>query len=149
MAAKTSTKFPFTLGTIQSLTMLDNGGTFIDQAPNAIARLKSLETLNCERLSKNIWWSLNDLVGSNDVLPIRDLNLSDCNIVDEDIRDDIKCLFLLEILDLSKNSFVRLKQSLPRLTNLIALYLNDCFNIQPQLLPKLPTSLHNVGGQNS
>ncbi|KGN53797.1 hypothetical protein Csa_014858 [Cucumis sativus] len=66
--------------------MLDIGGTFIDQAPNAM-----------------------DLVGSNGVLPIRDLNLSDCNLVDEDIPDDIKCFSLLEILDLSKNCFVRLK----------------------------------------
>lgn len=106
--------------------------------------------MNCERLSRNIWWSLSNLVGStNGLLPIRDLNLSDCNLVDEDIPDDIKCLYLLEILDLSKNSFVRLKQSLTQLTNLKALYLNDCFNIQPQLLPKLPTSLQYVGGQNS
>ncbi|XP_008465659.3 TMV resistance protein N-like [Cucumis melo] len=143
-------QIPFTLGTIQSLTMLDIGGTFIDQAPDAIICLRSLETLNCERLSRNIWWSLSNLVGStNGLLPIRDLNLSDCNLVDEDIPDDIKCLYLLEILDLSKNSFVRLKQSLTQLTNLKALYLNDCFNIQPQLLPKLPTSLQYVGGQNS
>ncbi|KAA0040636.1 TMV resistance protein N-like [Cucumis melo var. makuwa] len=84
-------QIPFTLGTIQSLTMLDIGGTFIDQAPDAIICLRSLETLNCERLSRNIWWSLSNLVGStNGLLPIRDLNLSDCNLVDEDIPDDIK-----------------------------------------------------------
>ncbi|KAE8650930.1 hypothetical protein Csa_023530, partial [Cucumis sativus] len=103
-------QIPFTLGTIQSLTMLDIRGTFIGQAPNAITCLRSLETLNCERISRNIWWSLMDLVGSNGVLPITDLNQSDCNLVDEDIPDDIKCLSLLEILDLSKNSFVRLKK---------------------------------------
>uniref|UniRef100_A0A9I9CFP8 TIR domain-containing protein n=1 Tax=Cucumis melo TaxID=3656 RepID=A0A9I9CFP8_CUCME len=126
------------------------GKNLRNQAPDAIICLRSLETLNCERLSRNIWWSLSNLVGStNGLLPIRDLNLSDCNLVDEDIPDDIKCLYLLEILDLSKNSFVRLKQSLTQLTNLKALYLNDCFNIQPQLLPKLPTSLQYVGGQNS
>ncbi|XP_038890297.1 TMV resistance protein N-like [Benincasa hispida] len=142
-------QIPFTLGAIQSLTMLDIGGTSVDQAPYAITSLMNLETLNCERLSsRNIWHSFSALCG-NDVLPLKDLNLSDCNLEDEDIPDDIKCLSLLEILDLSKNSFVKLKESLTQLVNLKALYLNDCINIQPQLLPKLPTTLQYVGGQNS
>lgn len=89
------------------------------------------------------------LVGNNGVLPRRDLNLSACKLDDEDIPDDLNCLSLSKILVLSNNSFVELKESLIQLTNLKALYLYDCNDIHPQLLPKFLTTLQYVGGLNS
>ncbi|XP_011656065.2 disease resistance protein RPP2B [Cucumis sativus] len=135
-------KIPSSLGNVKPLEELDIGGTSISIIPF----LENLRILNCERLKSNIWHSLASLP-ANYFSSRRDLNLSDCNLVDEDIPNDLKLFSSLEILDLSSNHFEKLSESIEQLINLKAFYLNDC----PELkrVPKLPKSTKYVEGEKS
>ena len=70
------------------------------------------------------------------------LYLSDRNLWDGGLPDDLSCLSSLQTLDLSKNNFTRLPDSITQLSKLKTLKLNDCSRLQP--LPDLPLSIRFV-----
>ncbi|CAK9313942.1 unnamed protein product [Citrullus colocynthis] len=134
-------QIPPSVGNVVPLEELDIGGTSI----TAIPFLENLRILNCERLKSNIWHSLAALP-THYFRSLKDLNLSDCNLANEDIPDDLGLFSSLEILDLSSNHFESLPESMEQLINLKALYLNDCYNLKQ--VPKLPESLRYVEEKN-
>ncbi|XP_050290597.1 TMV resistance protein N-like [Quercus robur] len=67
------------------------------------------------------------------------LNLSDRNLWDGGLPDDLSCLSSLQELNLSKNNFTRLPNSISQLSKLYSLVMNDCSRLQS--LPDLPLSV--------
>ena len=61
---------------------------------------------------------------------LKELNLSDCNIVEGAVLSDLSSLSSLEFLDLSKNGFITLPGSLCRLPRLKKLILEHCKSLQ-------------------
>jgi Leucine-rich repeat (LRR) protein len=74
------------------------------------------------------------------------LDLSDCNLLDGAIPDDLSCLSSLQSLNLSGNKFTSLPNSICQLSKLIELSLVNCSRLQA--LPKLPLSILYVWAQN-
>nr|XP_023929824.1 uncharacterized protein LOC112041155 [Quercus suber] len=70
------------------------------------------------------------------------LNLSDRNLWDGGLPDDLSCLSSLQTLNLSKNNFTRLPNSISQLSKLYSLVMNDCSRLQS--LPDLPLSVGYV-----
>ncbi|XP_050253749.1 disease resistance protein RUN1-like [Quercus robur] len=68
------------------------------------------------------------------------LNLSDCNL--KVISDDIGSLFSLELLDLSRNDFVCLPESIIQLSKLKWVVLDNCTSLRS--LPKLPLNIESI-----
>uniref|UniRef100_A0A2N9HBW6 ADP-ribosyl cyclase/cyclic ADP-ribose hydrolase n=1 Tax=Fagus sylvatica TaxID=28930 RepID=A0A2N9HBW6_FAGSY len=64
------------------------------------------------------------------------LNLTDHNLWDGALPDDLSCLSSLQYLDLSRNNFTHLPDSISQLSKLKRLKLNDCSRLQS--LPVLP-----------
>ncbi|XP_050251162.1 TMV resistance protein N-like isoform X1 [Quercus robur] len=73
---------------------------------------------------------------------IASLNLADRNLWDGGLPDDLSGLSSLQELDLSKNNFTRLPDSISQLSKLNSLALNDCSRLQS--LPDLPLSVGYV-----
>uniref|UniRef100_A0A9I9DRU2 TIR domain-containing protein n=1 Tax=Cucumis melo TaxID=3656 RepID=A0A9I9DRU2_CUCME len=74
------------------------------------------------------------------------LNLSDCNLWDGDLPNDLRSLASLQILHLSKNHFTKLPESICHLVNLRDLFLVECFHLLS--LPKLPLSVREVDAKD-
>ena len=72
-------------------------------------------------------------------LSIVSLDLSDCNLLDGALPDDLTCLSSLQFLNLKKNNFTRLPDGMSQLSKLVDLNLNDCSKLQS--LPNLPLSI--------
>jgi Leucine-rich repeat (LRR) protein len=70
---------------------------------------------------------------------IASLNLTDHNLWDGALPDDLSCLSSLQYLDLSRNNFTHLPDSISQLSQLKSLTLNDCSRLQS--LPVLPLSI--------
>lgn len=151
-------RIPESLGNISSLEMLDVTGTCVNQAPLSLQLLTNLEILNCQGLSRkfihslfpcwNFSWNYSNSQGLkwtycfNSFGSMRNLNLSDCNLLDGDIPNNLESLPSVQILDLSGNNFTSLPESLCQLVNLTTLVLISCKRLRE--LPKLPLSVRNV-----
>nr|POE99862.1 tmv resistance protein n [Quercus suber] len=70
------------------------------------------------------------------------LDLSDCSLLDGALPDDLTCLSSLQFLNLRKNNFTCLPDSISQLSKLVDLNLNDCSKLQS--LPNLPLSIGYV-----
>ena len=70
---------------------------------------------------------------------LKDLNLSDCNLLEGALPSDLSCLPSLESFALSRNSFITMPASLSRLPRLKKLVLAQCKSLQS--LPELPSSI--------
>ncbi|KAG6625154.1 hypothetical protein CIPAW_16G076500 [Carya illinoinensis] len=70
------------------------------------------------------------------------LDLSDCNLLDGALPDDLSGLSSLESLNLKRNNFTYLPQSISQLAKLKFLYLDNCSRLQ--LLPNLPSTTQFV-----
>ncbi|PRQ22404.1 putative leucine-rich repeat domain, L domain-containing protein [Rosa chinensis] len=147
-------KLPDELGLVAYLEKLDVSGSGIREVPSFIGLLKNLKKLclgGCKGQSPKSWnmmfnpfqlfrkrshvpagLSLASLSGLHSLTK---LNLSDCNL--SEIPSDFGCLSLLRDLDLSKNQFVRLPESIGQLSRLEFIHLNWCRKLQT--LPELPT----------
>ncbi|KAB2603614.1 TMV resistance protein N-like [Pyrus ussuriensis x Pyrus communis] len=76
----------------------------------------------------------------NRLCSLRTLILLDCEICEGDIPDDIGCLSLLALLQLSGNNFVSLPESIRHLSKLEYLDLMGCKSLQE--LPPLPSKVY-------
>ncbi|KAG2663129.1 hypothetical protein I3760_16G013300 [Carya illinoinensis] len=70
--------------------------------------------------------------------PLVALDLSDCNLFDGALPDDLSGLSSLESLNLSRNKFTCLPESISQLPKLKFLYLDNCIRLQ--LFPNLPST---------
>ncbi|KAL5776120.1 hypothetical protein ACOSP7_009046 [Xanthoceras sorbifolium] len=157
-------KLPENLEGIECLEDLDAGGTAIRQVPSSISRLTNLRKLSfrgCKgeppkTLSSFIWSLLSpkrnpDCMGL--LLPsltglsfLRTLDLSDSNLLEGGIPSDIGSLSSLEELNLSKNKFISLPESISQLSKLKILFMEKCQRLKS--LPKLPPEITFVGTED-
>jgi Leucine-rich repeat (LRR) protein len=70
------------------------------------------------------------------------LDLSDCNLEDGDLPDDLSCLSSLESLKLSKNNFTCLPHSVSQLSKLKFLFVDKCSSLKS--LTNIPLSTQYV-----
>jgi Leucine-rich repeat (LRR) protein len=73
---------------------------------------------------------------------LKSLDLSNCNLSDGALPDDLSCLSSLQSLKLSKNNFTHLPDSFSQLSKLKLLYLDNCSKLRS--LPCLPLSTNFV-----
>ncbi|KAL4625120.1 hypothetical protein ACB092_05G001200 [Castanea dentata] len=153
-------RLPENVGNAESVEELDVSGTAIREVPSSIGLLKNLKVLSfsgCKGLSSfnsTSWYDLlpfssrpkiADPMGLSSLLglcSLTKLKLRDCNL--REIPNDIGCLFSLEEIDLSENSFVCLPDSISRLCKLKNMYLNNCTSLRS--LPNLPVDIVHIFG---
>uniref|UniRef100_A0A9I9DXM6 TMV resistance protein N-like n=3 Tax=Cucumis melo TaxID=3656 RepID=A0A9I9DXM6_CUCME len=153
---------PESLGNISCLEKLDITSTCVNQAPMSLQLLTKLEILNCQGLSRKFLhslfptWNFTRKFSNSQGLKVtiwfnfgcslRVLNLSDCNLWDGDLPNDLHSLASLQVLDLSQNHFTKLPESIRHLVNLRGLFLVECFHLL--CLPKLPLSVRDVDARD-
>nr|POE94869.1 tmv resistance protein n [Quercus suber] len=141
-----------------NLQELDMSGTTIREVPSSIGLLKNLKVLSfnggkgLSSFNSRSWYDLlpfssrpkiADPVGLSSLLgSLIELNLQNCNL--SAISDDIGCLFSLEEIDLSENSFVCLPDSISQLCKLERMYLRNCTSLRS--LPNLPVDIVEIWG---
>ncbi|KDO40202.1 hypothetical protein CISIN_1g045458mg [Citrus sinensis] len=149
---------PETLGQVESLEELHISGTAIRQPPSGIFHMKNLKALyfrGCKGSPSSTSWSrhfpFNLIKRSLDpvafsfppslsgLYSLTKLDLSDCDLGEGFIPNDIGNLRSLKVLCLSNNSFVSLPASISRLSKLECLNLNGCKKLQS--LPPLPARM--------
>ncbi|CAL8082713.1 unnamed protein product [Prunus armeniaca] len=153
---------PEILGEIECLEELDLSGTAIGEPPSSLALMKNLKVLSfcrCKGQPPKSWHSFLPfeffagkssgpkglvLASLKRFCSLKKLDLSDCNLCEGGIPDDIGCMSSLEELNLSGNNFVSLPASLRCLSKLWELNLESCKSLQQ--LPDLPSNrtLHGV-----
>ncbi|XP_021814701.1 TMV resistance protein N-like isoform X2 [Prunus avium] len=149
------------LNCVECLEELDISGTAIRESSFIVGlkNLKSLSFRGCKNQPSrswhsvfNYWWrGRNGHVPGSLLLPtslsglssLTNLNLSDCNLMDGEIPNDLGSLFSLKTLDLRQNNFVGLPETISQLSKLEFINVSKCSRLQ--LLPKkLPLSLQRV-----
>ncbi|KAM2397315.1 hypothetical protein ACFXTH_034131 [Malus domestica] len=141
---------------IECLEELDLSGTAIRDSPSSLFLMKSLKVLSlrgCKGPPLKSWHSflhfglfptknpdpMGFVLTSLDYLySLSKLDLSDCNLCEGAIPDDIGCLPSLEDLVLRGNDFVSLPASIRWLDSLKFLNLDSCKSLQE--LPDLPSN---------
>lgn len=146
-------KLPENLVDLECLEELDVSETAMIEVPSSIVLLKSLKRLSFQGCNGPKPWncfqcllpvggqsSLSLLLPSlAGLFSLTELNLSDCNLIEGGIPSDIGCLSTLKNLNLSRNNFVSLPESISQLSNLQFLNLRSCQRLQA--LPELPSSI--------
>ena len=153
-------RLPENVGNAESVEELDVSGTAIREVPSSIGLLKNLKVLSftgCKGLSSfnsTSWYDLlpfssrpkiADTMGLSflsGLCSLTKLNLRDCNL--REIPNDIGCLFSLEEIDLSENSFVCLPDSINQLFKLETMCLKNCTSLRS--LPNLPVDIVYIWG---
>nr|XP_023925283.1 disease resistance-like protein DSC1 [Quercus suber] len=151
-------RLPENVGYAESVEELDMSGTTIREVPSSIGLLKNLKVLSfnggkgLSSFNSRSWYDLlpfssrpkiADPVGLSSLLgSLIELNLQNCNL--SAISDDIGCLFSLEEIDLSENSFVCLPDSISQLCKLERMYLRNCTSLRS--LPNLPVDIVEIWG---
>ncbi|PRQ22006.1 putative leucine-rich repeat domain, L domain-containing protein [Rosa chinensis] len=148
-------KLPDELGFVACLEKLDVSGSGIRELPSSIGLLKNLKKFSlaeCKSRSPKSWnMILNpfQLLRKRSRIPaglslpclsglhsLTNLDLSDCNLSEEAMPCDFGCLSSLIDLDLSRNQFSRLPESIGQLSRLHCLRLECCHKLRrlPELL---------------
>ncbi|KAM5549965.1 TMV resistance protein N-like [Rosa sericea] len=149
-------KLPDELGDVACLEKLDVSGSGIRELPSSIGLLKNLKEFSlagCKAESPKSWnmiFLLFQLLRKRSHIPaglslpclsglhsLTDLDLSDCNLSEEAIPSDFGCLSSLRYLNLSRNQFSRLPESIGQLSRLDRLRLDWCCKLRR--LPELPS----------
>lgn len=156
-------QLPENLGSLQCLVKLQADGTLVRQPPSSIVLLRNLEILSfggCKGLASNSWSSLfsfwllprksSDTIGLqlpslSGLCSLRELDISDCNLMEGAVPFDICNLSSLETLNLSRNNFFSLPAGISKLSKLRFLSLNHCKSLLQ--IPELPSSIIEVNAQ--
>ncbi|KAL3355279.1 hypothetical protein AABB24_019373 [Solanum stoloniferum] len=137
---------PEEIGDLENLEILEARYTLISKLPSSIVRLNRLKLLTFAKQKSE--------VGREDgvrfVFPrvngglrsLEDLDLSYCNLIDEELPEDIESLSSLKKLNLRGNNFERLPQSMAQLGSLQSLDLTDCKKLTQ--LPEFPRQLDTI-----
>ncbi|KAL6209302.1 hypothetical protein ACLB2K_020244 [Fragaria x ananassa] len=145
-------KLPENIGNMGSLEYLYMNGTSIRDLPPSLSLLKNLQVLESRaspiKKQDGSFWGLFVrkspeplglvLHSFNGLRSLKQLYLSDCDICQGAIPDDICCLSSVQQLDLSGNNFVTLPSSIKRLSSLHVFWLQRCQRLQQ--LPDLPSN---------
>ncbi|XP_024162312.1 TMV resistance protein N-like [Rosa chinensis] len=142
-------KLPDELGHVACLEKLDVSGSGIRELPSSIGLLKNLKHLSLARCkaqapkSWNMMFNPFQLLRKRSHIPaglslpclsglhsLTELDLSDCNLSEEAMPSDFGCLSSLRELNLSRNQFIRLPESIGQLSRLEVLELNLCGKLQ-------------------
>ncbi|XP_031258535.1 TMV resistance protein N-like [Pistacia vera] len=146
---------PETLGQVEKLSTLHVGGTAIRRPMESIFLMKNLAELDfdgCKRPPSNSWSSLFLKTFRLPTLSglctsLTRLYLADCNMEERDILNDFFDSFpSLGELELSKNNFVSLPESINHLSKLELLRLNGCKRLRS--LPELPSNLISINASS-
>ncbi|XP_010263324.1 PREDICTED: disease resistance protein TAO1-like [Nelumbo nucifera] len=140
-------KLPEELGNMERLMDFDATCTGIKHLPPSIVRLKNLINLNLS--SRNV-----KALGSGALPPVsfssfvflRSLDLSGCRLSEYVMPSDIGNLSSLRKLELSRNNFRRLPDSIESLSQLRFLTLDKCTNLQS--LPMLPSGIESLSASD-
>ncbi|KAK0592012.1 hypothetical protein LWI29_011871 [Acer saccharum] len=158
-------KLPENLGELENLEELDAGRTAITQVPPSIVRLTNLKMLSFRghrvkhnrrgtlvaaiaEFSSLVWPRRNrnlmelPLPSLAGLFNLTKLDLSDCNLTDGALPNDLGSLCSLTVLNLSNNYFVSLPESINQLSKLKKLCVQNCQNLKS--LPELPSKLSFV-----
>ena len=73
---------------------------------------------------------------------LKSLDISDCNLSGEAFLDDLSCLSSLRSLNLSRNNFIRLPDSISQLSKLKLLCMDSCSKLRS--FPYLPLGTRHV-----
>ncbi|PRQ22099.1 putative leucine-rich repeat domain, L domain-containing protein [Rosa chinensis] len=147
-------KLPDELGHVACLRKLDVSGSGIRELPSSIGLLKNLKEFSlagCKARSPKSWNMIPfQLLQKRSHIPARlllpclsglhsltQLNLSDCNLSEEAMPSDFGCLSSLIDLNLNRNQFSRLPESIGQLSRLDCLHLAWCHKLRR--LPELPS----------
>ncbi|GAV64345.1 LRR_1 domain-containing protein/NB-ARC domain-containing protein/TIR domain-containing protein [Cephalotus follicularis] len=157
-------KLPEKLGDLENLEELDVGETAIRQTPSSMLLLKNLKKLSfqgCKGQPPKAWnlifGCLLPGVGPDPIgfslpssfsglLSLTELDLSDCNLFEGAIPNDLVTLSALKKLNLSRNCFVSLPVGINQLTRLQDLKLERCHMLEA--LPELPSSIQELCTSN-
>ncbi|GMJ05236.1 hypothetical protein like AT5G36930 [Hibiscus trionum] len=152
-------KLPEDLQQIKSLETLDLSETTITTPPSFIFHMKNLKFLSLQGCKgppsrvRSHWpfilrstqkFSLNSITLRlpailSGLSTLKRLDLSDCNLYDGAIPNDICSLSSLEMLRLCHNNFITLPIAFSRLPKLNSLDLNGCIRLKS--LPELPAGI--------
>jgi Leucine-rich repeat (LRR) protein len=130
-----------------ALTELLANRTAIKQLPSSFGLLKNLETVSlsgCKEQSSKSWlsllssWMSPKSLNPVSLLPasisglhaLKKLSLAECNLSEDVFPVDFGSLSSLEFLDLSRNNFRNLPDSISRLPKLYNLDLHKCMALQ-------------------
>ncbi|KAJ4717275.1 putative Disease resistance protein [Melia azedarach] len=152
---------PQNLDKAENLEELDISGTAIRKPGSSISLLNNLKTLfrRCKGPPASTSWCSRfpfklmpkrNLDPTGLVLPslltglssLTELDLSDCNLIEGAIPTDMCNLVSLEKLNLSRNNFVSLPETISCLPKLLCLMLEDCKSLQS--LTKFPSNAMRV-----
>ncbi|KAF7815859.1 TMV resistance protein N-like [Senna tora] len=148
---------------MKSLSICDLSETKVKEIPSSIVKLTNIKELSLrgsKGLVSNSWglsrlfWFMRRPISMGLRLPsfsglssLKKLDLSDCNLWDGSIPDDLSGLSSLMDLDLSGNNFSSLPAGcISNLTNLEYFYLSNCLRLQS--MPHLPPNLLKVDATN-
>lgn len=145
-------RLPKNLGEMEDLERLELEETTITELPPSLSIMKNLRKLSF-RGSPKLWhWSellrlfqrispnpmSLRLASLNGLCSLEELDLSDRNLCEGDIPNDIGCLSSLQLLDLSGNNFESLPPTIKLLSKLKIFKLERCKRLEQ--LPDLPSS---------
>ncbi|XVF65334.1 hypothetical protein PTKIN_Ptkin09bG0239600 [Pterospermum kingtungense] len=152
---------PEHLSKMEALRKLIVSGSAITELPNSIALLKKLEDLSLYRLGEELpsescfsffssCTSPKTNVSSSLLLPesfhhlssLKNLDLSECNLSDNEISLDFGSFHLLRSLNLGGNKFCNLPAGISCHPSIKILVLNNCRNLRS--LTELPKNLWSV-----
>jgi Leucine-rich repeat (LRR) protein len=119
---------------LRALSYLDSDGTANEQG-HGCGGLISPKSFNRISLLSKV----------SELYSLTDLDLSDCNLSEDEIPIEFECLSLLRVLNLSINNFRHLPSCISRLPKLECLILNECTALQSISLPRSVISLKANG----
>lgn len=143
------TQVPSSITCLMDLTDLSLCGCKVSKTKN-LAGFSSIFSPILSRLSSRLAPSISQsstLISSvSGLTSLRKLMLSDCNLSDDTIPMGLERLSFLKKLDLSKNYFSHLPDSISHVPNLVKLKLDDCAMLKA--ISHLPPSLGSLSARN-
>ncbi|WMV34813.1 hypothetical protein MTR67_028198 [Solanum verrucosum] len=136
--------FPESLGDLEELEELYAGNTAIRRLPDSMIKLNRLKILSLKRKRKIKSEFATDMIFScayDGLKELKSLDLSGC-ILSGDKIFDLTCLTALVELNLSRNKFVSLPDSISQLSQLRYLNITHCHELKK--LPKLPQNIEEL-----
>ncbi|XP_049409358.1 TMV resistance protein N-like isoform X1 [Solanum stenotomum] len=136
--------FPESLGDLEELEELYAGNTAIQRLPDSMIKLNRLKILSLKRRRKIKSEFATDMIfpcAYYGLKELKSLDLSGC-ILSGDKIFALTCLTTLVELNLSRNKFVSLPDSISQLSRLRYLNITHCHELKK--LPKLPQSIEEL-----
>ncbi|KAG5575618.1 hypothetical protein H5410_055752 [Solanum commersonii] len=121
---------PEEIGDLENLVTLNAKCTLISRAPSSIIWLNKLKYLSFAYQESKFGVSFVFPEVNGGLCSLESLNLSDCNLLDGGLPEDIGCLSSLKTMYLNRNKFEHLPRSIAQLGALQSLYLSNCMGLK-------------------